>query len=66
YFLSALISVATMIILRKTVNEDKILAELEANKNNPKKKKSGLMAKMEAMQKEQERLTREKAKQNKR
>ena len=66
YFISSLISVVTMIVLKKVVSDEKVLAQLEANKNNPnKKKKSGLMAKMEAMQKEQERLAKERQKQNK-
>ncbi len=62
YFISALISIITMIVLRKVVDDNKLLAQLEANKNKPRKK-SGLMAKMEAMQKEQERLTKERNKQ---
>lgn len=67
YFISALISIIIMIILQKTISDKKILAQLEANMKNPnKKKKTGLMARMEAMQKEQERLTKEKGKQNKR
>lgn len=68
YFVSTLTSIITMLVLRRTVSDDKLLAKLEANKNNPKKQKKsgGLMARMEAMQKEQERLMKEKAKQNKR
>lgn len=66
YFISALISILTMVVLRKVVKDDKLLAQLEAYKSKPGKKKSGLMAKMEAMQKEQERLAKERAKQNKR
>lgn len=67
YFISSLISVVTMIVLKKVVSDEKVLAQLEANKNDPnKKKKTGLMAKMEAMQKEQERLAKERQKQNKR
>lgn len=65
YFISALISILIMVVLRKVVKDDKLLAKLEANKNKPRKK-SGFMAKMEAMQKEQERIAKEKAKQNKR
>lgn len=65
YFISGLISILTMILLRKVVKDEKLLAQLEVNKNKPRKK-SGLMAKMEAMQKEQERLTKERSKQNKR
>ena len=40
--------------LRKTTNEEKLLAYLEErrkeNKNNPKKKTSGLAARMQALQ----------------
>jgi len=67
YFISTLISVLTMIVLRKTTNEEKILAELEVRKaKNKDKKKSGFAARLENMQKEQERLMKERAKQQKR
>ena len=57
YFLSTLISVATTLVLRKTTNEAKLLAQLEANKKDPKKMKtSGFAARLEAMQKQQEEL----------
>ena len=65
YFLSSLISILIMIILRKTTNEPKLLAILEANKIKIKQQKGnkgtqgGLMAKLEALQKEQERLQKE-------
>ena len=66
YFISTLISVLTMIVLRRTTNEDKLLAQLEANKaRNRNKKKSGFAARLEAMQKEQERLMKERAKKQK-
>lgn len=66
YFISTLISVLTMIVLRRTTNEDKLLAQLEANKaKNQNKKKSGFAARLENMQKEQERLMQERAKQQK-
>jgi YidC/Oxa1 family membrane protein insertase len=66
YFISTLISVLTMIVLRKTTNEEELLAQLEANKaKNKNKKKSGFAARLEAMQKEQERLMKERAKQQK-
>lgn len=55
YFLSTLISVATMFVLRRMTDDDKLMAELEANKKDPKKK-SGFAARLEAMQKEQERI----------
>lgn len=57
YFVSTLISVGTMILLRKTTDEAKLLATLEANKKDPKEmKKTGFAARLEAMQKQQELL----------
>lgn len=62
YFLSTLIGVLTMMVLRKTTNEDKLLVQLEANKaKNKGKAKSGFAARLEAMQKEQEKLAKERA-----
>ena len=65
YFISGLIGILTMVILRKTTDENKLLAQLEANKAKIKQQKAnkgtqgGLMAKLEALQKEQERLQKE-------
>ena len=60
YFVSTLISVVTTLILRKTTNEEKLLAQLEARKKDPKKaKKTGFAARLEAMQKQQEQLMKE-------
>lgn len=59
YFISTLISVVTMIILRRTTDEDKLLANLEANKKDPKTKKTGFAARLEAMQKQQEQMAKE-------
>lgn len=57
YFLSTLISVATMIVLRKITDEKQVLAQLEANKKDPKTmKKSAFAARLEAMQKQQEQM----------
>ena len=57
YFVSTLISVGTMILLRKTTDETKLLAILEAKKKDPKQmKKTGFAARLEAMQKQQELL----------
>ena len=57
-----------MIILRKRTDDAALLAKLEArmqaNKSNPKKK-SNMMAKLEALQKEQERIAREREARNK-
>lgn len=62
YFISLLFSATIMWVLRKTTNDAKLLAFLEArykeNKNNPNKKTSGLAARLEAMQKEAEELRR--------
>ncbi len=64
YFISTLISVITMIVLRKTTDEHKLLADMEARRAaRPQKKKSGFAARLEAMQKEQERLMEERNKQ---
>lgn len=60
YFISTLISVVTTIVLRKTTNEEKLLAQLEAKKKDPKKaKKTGFAARLEAMQKQQEQMMKE-------
>ena len=60
YFISGLIGILTMWIMRRMTDEKKLLAQLEANKKAPSQKKtSGLMAKLEALQKEQERLQKE-------
>jgi YidC/Oxa1 family membrane protein insertase len=47
-----------MIALRKFTDEEKLLAKLELNKKNPKKK-AGLMGKLAQMQEEQERMAKE-------
>lgn len=54
YFVSTLMSVGIMIYLRRTTDEAKLLATLEANKKDPKAKKTGFAARLEAMQKQQE------------
>ena len=64
YFISGLIGILTMVLLRKTTDEKKLLAQLEANKEKKKQKNGGkagggLMAKLEALQNEQERLQQE-------
>jgi YidC/Oxa1 family membrane protein insertase len=63
YFISLLASALTMWYLRKTTDDAKLLAKLEknyeANKNNPNKKPSGLAARLEALQKQQEALMEE-------
>ncbi len=60
YFISLFFSAAIMWTLRKTTDDEKLLAILEAkyqeNKNNPSKKVGGLAARLEAMQKQAEEL----------
>ncbi len=63
YFLSTLFTIVITTIMKKVINEDKILAQLEANKKKPKKK-SGFMARLAEAQKMQEKQAREQAKQN--
>lgn len=62
YFLSTLISVLIFIYMKYTVKEDELLRKMqayhEANKNNPTKR-SGMMARLEALQKEQQRILEE-------
>ena len=66
YFVSLFFSAAIMWTLRKTTNDEKLLAILEArykeNKANPKKQ-SGLAARLEAMQKQAEELQRQRMQQ---
>jgi len=65
YFVSLFFSSIIMWTLRKTTDDAKLLAILEAryreNKNNPKKQ-SGLAARLEAMQKQAEELQRQRQK----
>ena len=62
YFISLFFSAVIMWTLRKTTDDAKLLAHLEAryqeNKKNPKKQ-SGLAARLEAMQKQAEELQRQ-------
>ena len=64
YFISGLISIITMFILKQRTDEKALLAKLEAryqaNKDKPKKR-ANMMEKLEALQKEQERLNKERA-----
>ena len=65
YFISLFMSAAIMWTLRKTTNDEKLLAILEANyqanKNNPKKQ-SGLSARVEALQKQADEMQRQRKK----
>ena len=65
YFLSLLISILQTMIFRWTLNDKRMLEEMEkakAKKKNAPKKKSGFMARLEAMQKEQQARMREQIK----
>ena len=60
YFISSLIGILTTWIMYKVTDEKKLLAQLEANKKNPAQmKQSNLLSRLEALQKEQERLQKE-------
>lgn len=63
YFVSTLITILLTLGFRRFVDEDKLLAQLEANKKKPRKK-SGFMARLEEAQKMQEQQARQRAKQN--
>ncbi len=56
YFLSAVLTFLTQVIIRQFVNDDKILAGIEANKKKPKaeKKQSSFQKKMEDMMRAQQ------------
>ena len=67
YCISSIISIATMIIMRKMITDDSILAQLKqfaADPSNKKKRSSGMMAKLGQMQQEQQRLAEDRAKRN--
>ena len=68
YFISLFFSAAIMWLLRKTTNDEKLLAILEAkykeNQNNPKKV-SGMAARIEAMQKQVEEMQKQRMNQQK-
>lgn len=65
FFVSTLISILQTYAIRATVNEEKLLAQLNENKKKPVKK-SGFAARLEQMQKEQQQMLREQQKKGKR
>lgn len=65
FFVSTLISILQTYAIRATVNEEKLLAQLNENKKKPVKK-SGFAARLEQMQKEQQRMLKEQQKKGKR
>ena len=65
YLVSLFITILQTMIFRWTLDDKKMLAEMEANKKKKAgKPKSGFMARLEAMQREQQKLAREQAKAN--
>ena len=65
YFISMLFTIIQTMIFRWAVDDKKVLAEMEANaKKKGTQKKSGFAARLEVMQREQQRLAREQAKKN--
>ncbi|MBR1928849.1 MAG: membrane protein insertase YidC [Paludibacteraceae bacterium] len=68
YFLSLLITIIQTYIFRLSINDEKLLKQMEARaaKNANKPKKSGLMARLEKMQREQQQYMREQAKRGRR
>jgi len=64
YFISLLITIAQTYLCRAFVSEDKVRATIAANRAKPRKK-SGMMARLEEMQRQQQELQRQQAKRNK-
>ncbi len=64
YFLSLLLTIIQTMIFRWSIDDKKLLAEMEANakKRAANPQKSGFMARLEKMQQEQQRMAREQAK----
>ena len=69
YLLSLFFTILQTMIFRWSINDEKLLREIEENakkrEKNPKKK-SGFMARLEEMQREQQRMARENAKKQQR
>lgn len=63
YFLSTLITIVLTFVFKWSVDEEKVLAQLEANKKKPRKQ-SGFMARLAEAQKMQEKQARERAREN--
>ena len=63
YFISLLITIVLTLIFRFAIDEEKVLAKLEANKAKPKKK-SGFMARLEEAQRMQQQQLNQKNKTN--
>lgn len=61
FFVSTLITIIQTYAIRATVNEEKLLAQLNENKKKPVKK-SGFSARLEQMQKDQQKMLKEQQK----
>jgi YidC/Oxa1 family membrane protein insertase len=68
YLISTLITILQTLAFRFFINEEQLLAKLEANKSKvkPAKKKSGFMARLEEMQRQQQALLKEQQKKRQR
>ncbi len=67
YLVSLLMTIIQTMIFRWSIDDKKLLAQMEANaKKKASKPKSGFMARLEKMQQEQMRMAREQAKANQR
>ena len=66
YLLSLMITIIQTMIFRWAIDDEKLLQEMKAKqaKNAAKPRKSGFMARLEKMQREQQQLMREQAKKN--
>ena len=64
YLLSLGFTIIQTMLFRWSIDDKKLLAQMEANakKRDAQPKKSGFMARLEAMQREQQRMARENAK----
>ena len=60
YFLANVFTIGQTYIIRQTINEDKVRAQLLANKKKPAKKKSGFQKRLEELQKQQQQAARRK------
>jgi len=67
YCISSIVSILTMILLRELIKDEDVLGKLKKFAATPdnKKKRSGMMARLEQMQKDQQQLAEERTKHNK-
>ena len=60
YFLANMFTMTQQFFMMRLINEDALLAQIEANKKKPPKPKSKFQKKLEQLQKEQEKKMRKK------